>query len=71
VTRIAPWHAKKPAGFAAGTADSSVGPNTVGSRERVYHDRAECPVGRAVPMDNRADGTGGAELCPVCRSLPG
>ena len=36
----------------------------------VYHDRAECPAGLAIPPAQRAPGTGSLELCPICRRLP-
>ena len=69
MTRIAPWYVAEPAGLVVGA--SKVGGPDVGGGVPVYHDREECPITQAVPVKQRTQGTGGYELCPVCRPLPG
>jgi len=38
-------------------------------RAAVYHDRADCPIGRLIHSDHLAAGTGGNPLCEQCRAL--
>jgi hypothetical protein len=44
----------------------SLDEKTKPSKERVYHNHTECPIGRAIPDTRRCTGTDGYELCPVC-----
>jgi hypothetical protein len=34
-----------------------------------YHSSEACEVGRAIPAEERLDGTGGLPLCPQCQEL--
>jgi hypothetical protein len=35
----------------------------------VHHLYSDCPDGRRIPSDNRAEGTNGLPLCDECRSM--
>jgi hypothetical protein len=43
----------------------------VGARKHhgVYHDRADCPLGRTVPSDHLAAGATGLRYCDECHAL--
>jgi hypothetical protein len=43
--------------------------STVGSDRAVHHDNTGCEEARAVPRENRRDGTGGRPKCERCEEL--
>jgi hypothetical protein len=43
--------------------------STVGSDRAVHHDNAGCEEARAIPRENRRDGTGGRPKCERCEQL--
>jgi hypothetical protein len=39
------------------------------NRARIYHDRADCPVGQKIRSQDLVAGTGGRSRCRRCREL--
>jgi hypothetical protein len=37
--------------------------------QRVYHDRADCPIGREIHSQELAAGTGGFPRCEQCQAM--
>lgn len=45
--------------------------HSVHRRDPVYHDRADCPIGKLIHSEELASGTGGRPFCDQCQALHG